>query len=54
MTKKEFERQLNDLENPHQCPTCKRKWKYGTWLRRTDPILFDVQYRENEREVNRQ
>lgn len=53
MTKKQFEEILNEYGPPdHDHPKNKRRvpWssvnKYGTWLRRNDPIAFEVGYRE--------
>ena len=39
---------LKDLGG--RVPNCMEK-KYGTWLRRNDPIAFDVFYHETKREV---
>ena len=51
MTKEEFEKLLNDLDTPDselrlnggRIPDTAR---YGTWLRRHDPIAFTIAYNE--------
>jgi hypothetical protein len=56
MTKKEYEKELNEIVPPdHDHPKNKGRvpWsmvgKYGTWLRKNDPIMFEVGYNERER-----
>lgn len=57
MTKREFENTLNDMgcpEHDHPENGGRVSWKsvnsYGTWLRRNDPIAFEVAYQEEGRE----
>ena len=53
MTKKEYEEYLNEVETPEddlksnggRIPDTS---KYGTWLRKNDPIMFNVGYSEIE------
>jgi len=54
-TKKEFEMELNELGCPdHDHPENDGRvpWnminKYGTWLRKHDPIAFEVGYQESQ------
>jgi len=56
MSKKQFEEYLNDMECPdhdHPGRGGRVSWdaidnhKYGTWLRRHDPIAFEVAYNEH-------
>lgn len=42
-TKQDYEEHLNELPTD-QLPT--KVSKYGTWMRRTDPVQFDVGYQE--------
>ena len=56
MTKKEYELDLNEIGPPnHDHPENGGRvpWhmvdKYGTWLRKNDPIQFEVGYNERER-----
>lgn len=56
MTKNDFERELNELgppEREHPDNGGRLTWagvrKYGTWLRRNDPIAFNVGYQEQQR-----
>ena len=56
MTKKEYERDLNEIGPPdHDHPKNGGRvpWsmvdKYGTWLRKHDPIMFEVGLNERER-----
>lgn len=51
LTKKEYEEYLNELEIP--CDDLKSEGgripdgsKYGTWLRRNDPIAFEVGFQD--------
>jgi hypothetical protein len=60
MTKKKFEAYLNGIEPPehdHPGGGGRVSWasvnKYGTWLRRNDPIAFEVAYNELGRERSR-
>lgn len=51
ITKTDFQRFLDDMDFPESIkPTGKSykegKTKYGQWLRRTDPIQFNVAYGE--------
>ena len=55
-TRKHFENYLNEISTP--CMDLKSNGgrvpdsaNYGTWLRRNDPIAFNVGYNEYEREV---
>ena len=55
MTEKEFEEYLNELGFPnddHLEDVGRVSWKsvnkYGTWLRRRDPVSFNVAKREHE------
>lgn len=52
MSKGEFESILNDCGSPeHDLKSnggrCPDKAKYGTWLRKNDPIAFEVEYRDH-------
>lgn len=55
-TMKQHEDYLNQLEAPEGTSSLsKRRIKeggYGTWLRRNDPIQFEVSYREQLKEKN--
>ena len=53
MTKKEYEQELNEIGPPnHDHPENGGRvpWsmvdRYGTWMRKNDPIQFEVGYRE--------
>jgi hypothetical protein len=53
MTKRQYEELLNDCGAPdHDHPKNRGRVplnfvnKYGTWLRKNDPIAFEVGYRE--------
>lgn len=54
MTKDQFEESLNELEIPNddlksnggRIPD---HLEYGTWLRRNDPIAFNVAYNDHKR-----
>jgi hypothetical protein len=57
MTKKELEQYLNEIGCPdHDHPENggRVSWtmvnRYGTWLRRNDPIAFEVCYWEHKQE----
>ena len=57
MFRKEFEQILNEIgcpKNDHPENNGRCTWagvqKYGSWLRRNDPIAFNVAYNENEQE----
>jgi hypothetical protein len=57
MTKKEFEEILNKQGTPsdwRECIPVHMMNRFGTFLRRADPIQFEVLYHDREREVNRQ
>lgn len=51
ITQKEYENYLNTMEIPkHDLKSnngrIPDKAKYGSWLRRNDPILFEIGYKE--------
>ena len=55
MTKQEYEEYLNEGETPwndHPDNGGRVPWrsvkKYGTWLRKNDPIAFEVGHREED------
>lgn len=55
MTQKQFVEYLNDIEIPEHDKKknggrIPRKAKYGSWLKKNDPIAFNVAYQEHERE----
>jgi len=57
MTKKEYEEDLNDMSVPiSDTKSCGGRIpdnaKYGTWLRRNDPIAFQVGYQESNQRQN--
>jgi hypothetical protein len=55
-TRKNFETYLNDMSTPYmdlksnggRIPDSA---KYGTWLRRNDPIAFNIMFSDYKREV---
>lgn len=59
LTRKQYEQHLNDIEIPRdelksnggRIPD---KAMYGTWVRRNDPILFNVGYNDFIREMENQ
>ena len=51
MTKKEYEQELNEIGIPRDDDRlyggrCPHSAQYGTWMRKHDPIQFEVGYRE--------